>query len=248
MAFDKYLPAVDPQPFQADGTTLGLIVLTAPWLFKTHQTVVLRSGTQPAIQLEVKRVLDGVLYVGPLDQDPKTRTDISAYTVGDSATIEGPEQLKVFVPRDELVPNFDLIDYAFESEPTSALRTLLVDLAGRAIDSTIVAGKRALVVSASVGDVLITYPTTPSIQNVSLPTANTEVAVVLPMGTARYAIRARGSSKLRLGFNVGDTTAGPYFTIQRGVVYSEGDVTVAALTLYVQADLASEVAEVLSWS
>lgn len=158
MAFDKFLAAVAPQSFLADGTTLGLITLDTPWLFKAHQTVVLRSNTQPAVELEVKRVLDGVLYVGPIDRDPKTRTDISNFLVVDGSTIEGTEQLKVFIPQDGLIPNFELEDYAFESEPTDAQRVLIVDLAGRAIDSTLVAGKRALVVNAVVSIALDSVP------------------------------------------------------------------------------------------
>lgn len=249
MAFDKLLAEVPPQPFLADGSQLGLIVIATPWVFKTRQTVVLRSTSIAGVEYQVKRVLDTALFVGPLDNDARSRSDVSAFTVVDSSTIEAVEQLKTFIPRDHIAPNFNIHDYAFESEPTDAERSLLVDLAGRPFDSTIVAGKRALVVSASVGDVLITYPTTPSIQNIDLGTANTETAIPLPAGTARFAVRARGKSIMRLAYMASGTDdPGPYWTIRAGSVYAEGDITVASLTLYLRATNANEVAEITSWS
>lgn len=151
MAFDKLLAEVSPQIFTADGGTLGEITIARPWLFKSRQRVVLRSDVQPTIELQVKRVLSTVLFVGPLDNNDRSRSDVSLYLVVDNATIEGPEQLKVFIPQDELVPGYDLDDLTFESEPTSAKRVLIVDLAGRAIDSTLTGGLRALVTSGGGG-------------------------------------------------------------------------------------------------
>ena len=147
MAFERFLAAVPPQPFTADGTSLGQVTLAIPELFKTGQTVVLRSNSSPAIEVQVKRVLETVLFVGPIDGNVNTRTDISAYTVADVATIEAAEQLKVFIPKDELIPHYTLDELTFESEPTSAKRSILVDLAGRPIDSVLSGGVRRLAVA-----------------------------------------------------------------------------------------------------
>lgn len=148
MAFDRNLPAVPPQSFTSDGSIEGQVTIAVPELFKVRQTVVLGSGTQPSLQLQVKRVVDTVLFVGPVDNDLASRKDISAYLVADSAEIFAIEQQRPMIVDGQ---GYTLEDLEHEEEPTDARRAILVDAAGRKIDSDIVGGKRALVVAATFG-------------------------------------------------------------------------------------------------
>jgi len=143
MALNFKLLAVPPQAFTANGGTLGEVSITRPWLFKTGQSAIIQSTAQPAIQVEVKRVLDTVVYVGPDDGNLETRLDISAYLVADNATISAVEQRRPIIT-DEQAYNIDYYEHA--EEPTVARRSHLVDLAGRSIDSQSVGSLRGLVV------------------------------------------------------------------------------------------------------
>jgi hypothetical protein len=147
MAFERKLEAVSLQPFTANGTTLGQITLADPALFKTRQIVLLVSNTQSVVQLQVKRVDETVLFVGPNDNDLTTRTDISAFLVADVAAISASEQTRPFIVDDQTYPNDD---YEHEEEPTDAKRVVLVDKAGRKIDSEISGGKVVLATSATI--------------------------------------------------------------------------------------------------
>jgi len=143
MALNFKLLAVPPQAFTNNGGTLGEVFINNPWLFKTGQSAIIQSSTQQAIQVEIKRVLDTVLYVGPDDGNLETRLDVSAYLVADNATISAVEQRRPIIT-DEQAYNIDHYEHA--EEPTVARRSHLVDLAGRSIDSKSVGSLRGLVV------------------------------------------------------------------------------------------------------
>lgn len=89
---------------------------------------------------------------------------------------------------------------------------------------------------------------TPLIQNVPLPTAGTEVTHVLPANTKRFAIQLRPGSKatLKLAYTLGQSGT-IYFTIPPNVFHSEEGISAASTTLYIQATLAAQVAEITSW-
>jgi len=121
-----------PVAFSADGGADGLVTVEDVLCFKVKQDIVISSDTQPNLQLEVKRVLSLTqLIVGPrfdsknrrINQLNK-RTDISAYTVADNASIRASEQDKKFIPTE------DMWKAVYEFEPTLALRNLLVDKVG----------------------------------------------------------------------------------------------------------------------
>lgn len=136
MAIEKYWTRQGPIAFIQNGTESGLITVNNVACFKVKQRVVISSDTQPDLQLQIKRIPSLTqIIVGPLKDDKKRniknlnlRTDLSAYTVADNATIRAEEQSKVTIPRD------DIWQAVYEFEPTVALRTLLVDKVGEAFD------------------------------------------------------------------------------------------------------------------
>lgn len=145
--FQRSLPAVPPQLFTSNGSTNGRVTIAKPWLFKFRQRVLIVSNTQPIRELEVKRVEDSFLFVGPTDYDPTTREDISAYTTADAASIYAVEQTRPLFIKNQ---SYTFDDLEHEEEPTVARRSLLVDAGGRPIDSVLVDGRRALAVDATV--------------------------------------------------------------------------------------------------
>jgi hypothetical protein len=126
---EKRLYAVSPQPLIANGTTNGRIEVTnACNLFVVGQIVILKSSTQQPARYKIKRIPDDVTVVlGPEDKPIQNTSDVSAYLVVDSATIESDEQNRPSVPEQEI----ERITYA--EEPTVARRVILVDSCGTMI-------------------------------------------------------------------------------------------------------------------
>jgi hypothetical protein len=170
MAIEKSWTVVAPQPFTADGTTLGEVRLASTAGFKVKQTVGIQSSAQPPIAVQVKRVVSPtLLIVGPLAeslQPPQrqqgnqllsVRSDISAYLVADGAFIYAAEQ-----PKANLKPD-DIWQAVYDQEPAVALRTTQVDQFGNywtpanpfpvAIEGTISIGQVEILGSPS-GDLL----------------------------------------------------------------------------------------------
>jgi hypothetical protein len=184
MAFQHKLPAIPPQPFLANGTVDGQVSIAQPGLFKVGQDVVIGSSVLPSLQAEIKRIVSGIIFVGPIDNNPDSRLDISAYGAG-SSFIFANEQLRPFIPKDELIPNFRLEDYEFEEEPTVARRSILVDAEGEKISVVVVSGVRRLAVDTSVSISSVTI-TQSGIQNVHV------VDVVQVSGVSEQPVRVDG--------------------------------------------------------
>lgn len=88
----------------------------------------------------------------------------------------------------------------------------------------------------------------PQVKNVAVPTANTEVTYVLPAGTKRFSIKLRTPARLQLAYAVG-TSGTEYLTIPYGVKYWEDGIdSTTTVTLYFQANVGSNVAELVIWS
>ena len=100
-------------------------------------------------------------------------------------------------------------------------------------------------VTTSNDDLLVS---TPTISNVTLGSANTESSIALPSGTKKFRLRARGSAKLQLAYNSGNSDS-TYFTIMPGNVYTENHInSTASLTIYIQSNTASATVELVAWS
>lgn len=87
----------------------------------------------------------------------------------------------------------------------------------------------------------------PQITNVTMGAAGTETAVVLPAGTKRYAIKARGNSRLQFSYVSGETNT-TYWTEFPGFTFEEDVVDRANTTVYVEANKNGEVLEIKTWT
>lgn len=145
MALERKLLAVPAQTFTTTGTSDGQITIAKPGLFKARQFVFVGAPSQPTLELEVKRIALGIIFLGPRDNNPETRTNLSAYPSG-MGFIFANEQTRPFIPKDEVIPNYRLEDYEHEEEPTVARRSILVDAEGEKIDVIVTSGVRRLAV------------------------------------------------------------------------------------------------------
>lgn len=129
---ERRIYAVPSTPFTSDGDATGKFTVTDSSIFLVGQIVFLSSNTQSNLELKIKRILpDGTtVFVGPKNKGIHARTDISAYTTADSATITANEQERPNIPEQEI----ERVTY--EEEPTVARRVILVDKNGCRIDSS----------------------------------------------------------------------------------------------------------------
>lgn len=124
MALEKRWTLVPPRPLVSNGSVDGGISVATSIGFFVKQLVILSSGTQPAIQFQVKRVVGNVVYVGDPNKDIFQRSDVSAYLVSSAAAISALEQLRATIPPD------DATRAVFQEEPVVALRTIQIDSYG----------------------------------------------------------------------------------------------------------------------
>lgn len=86
---------------------------------------------------------------------------------------------------------------------------------------------------------------TPTIYNVAVPLAATEVSQTLSLGVKKFLVRVRGHSNLQLAFDPGQSGV-DYISIPSGTTYSEDQVMFSG-TLYFQTNKPSQVVEILEW-
>jgi hypothetical protein len=252
VAFEKLLEAVGATPFTANGTALGRITLAKPWTFKVRQRLTILSDTQAGQEVQVKRVEATVLFVGPLDNNPLTRTNITAFTVADNAVIFASEQVRPNLKEESQAYLPDDLEHS--EEPTNAKRVEVVDPDGRPIDSVFSGGVRRLAVQTqepipitggSGGGGGSTLPDTVDIANLSI-VGTVETSYTFPTNTRRFVIRARTHANLRIALNVGETATN-YLTVRPGGFFVEGDIATASLTIYLLSDV-SVTLEITSWN
>jgi len=238
--FEKRFPSVPPQSLVANGTSLGKLSIPDACAFKVKQQVVLTSLTQQSLRLEVKRVENqNDLFLGPIsDHQHKSsiseRTDISAYTVADSASIYAEEQKRSNIPEQEVER------LTYEEEPTVARRVVIVDKLGDKIDSS-----NPLPVAATV---ILTNVATPSLFNVSCPNAGVEYSQLLPNNTAQIQLKARNSqAKLQLAW-ISGTTSTTFLTLTPGSIYTLDSVKLTNKTVYFNSSKDNTIVEILTWA
>lgn len=88
--------------------------------------------------------------------------------------------------------------------------------------------------------------TTPTIYNVSAPTANTEVSQALNANVKQIMIRVRGNARAKIAF-VATESATNYFSLPAGATLTLDKLS-ASVTLYMQTDKNTQVIEVLEWT
>jgi hypothetical protein len=132
MFIEKKRKSVSPRLFTANGTADGLVTVADARDFFVKQKVHIKSNTLPnPKQLEIKRfVTNNSFKVGPIGDNIRAITDISAYLVADSATISADEQDRPGIKPDEI----QRATYA--EEPIVAKRVIMVDEFGNYYNST----------------------------------------------------------------------------------------------------------------
>lgn len=248
MAREKHWPAVAPVPFTIDGTVNGIMGVADARPYYVKQLVVLASNTQPAKEFQVKRIVGNLITLGLPTKDINQFSDISAYQVADNASLTvAREQPRPAIPPDQAARA------AFEEEPTVAWRTLLVDEYGEPWDSD---NPLPVDVIVDVGDVNFPTADTPAIQNIDIPSAGVETAVVVPANTKgfRCALRSGDATlqpgRMHLAFTVGETLTN-YLTITGGCWYippADLGIGAAPLTFYVRTFRDNQTLELESWS
>ena len=89
--------------------------------------------------------------------------------------------------------------------------------------------------------------------NIPMLTANTEYSYTLPQGCNRFSLKLRGTSATLKMF-IGDSSqtglsGTTYMTIPANTIYYENDInSVYGTTLFVQANEAAQVAELILWN
>lgn len=86
---------------------------------------------------------------------------------------------------------------------------------------------------------------TPTIYNVSVPLANTEVSQALSAETKKFSIRVRGVAKLKISYTSGQSGTN-YWTVFPGTVYME-DMLNFSGSLYFQTNLPAMTVEIVEW-
>lgn len=141
MAVEQKWLAVAPELFTADGSSLGVIKVLDTAGFKVKQRAVVSAVGLPDIQVQIKRVVSSTqMIVGPLPEQLQpafrqqgnqlltVRTDLSAYTLLNSAYVYAEEQEKSKLKID------DIWSAVYEQEPTVAIRVVDVDKYGNFYD------------------------------------------------------------------------------------------------------------------
>ena len=88
--------------------------------------------------------------------------------------------------------------------------------------------------------------TTPFIDTLNVPLANTEVPYTLPTNTKRFKIQNRDNGLIRLSYISGFTT--DFWSIFPGDVFEEDWINLVSLTIYVESNKPLQTLEILSWS
>lgn len=86
--------------------------------------------------------------------------------------------------------------------------------------------------------------TTPTIYNLSMPVANTEYSQVLADGTKKITVRARTKAEIKIYFSSGSSE---WITLKGGAVFSEENLDLSGVTIYLQSNVGSQMAEILEW-
>lgn len=91
----------------------------------------------------------------------------------------------------------------------------------------------------------IEQATAPTIYNVTVVSANTEISHTLSDNTKSFLIRVRGHSTLKLAFNSGESGTN-YFTVAAGSNYLAEGLNFSG-NIYFQTNKASQIVEILEW-
>lgn len=149
-AIEKFWPAVAPQAFIANGTSLGVVTLADTSGFKVKQQIVISATGLPDLNVKIMRFISPTkFYVGPVNptagQGLTARTNIALYTTALNAFAYAQEQPKVTLKPD------DIIQAVYRQEPGTTIGVEIDDQYGNPIDAVTGSdGKNRLAVDAEV--------------------------------------------------------------------------------------------------
>lgn len=104
--------------------------------------------------------------------------------------------------------------------------------------STIASTVRAKIVTA----------TNPVIYNLTMATAGNEYYQLLSPATKKILVKTRDrTARLRIAFISGDTSS-TWITVEPGAVYFEENLDLNGVTIYLQTNKDSQIAEILEWT
>ena len=93
----------------------------------------------------------------------------------------------------------------------------------------------------------ISKATQPTIYNLSMPLANTEYSQALSSHTRKIMIKTRDrTAQLRIAF-VATNTATIFITIEGGAIYSEENLDLEGVTIYLRSNKSTQTVEILEW-
>ena len=222
---ERLWPTVIQTPISITGWK---VTVTSTAGIKVHQSATLSKPGQESLEFEVKRVLNKTeLLLGIKGQGQPATSGITQFNGG---TFIVNEQSR------NKLGDSPIARAVYEEEPTIAIRTILVDQFGTIIDSvTDNSGTNRLAVDASVTVDLKTVKNL-EVQNITIPTANTEYTLVLPANIFRFMFRVRGSAaNVKLAFSPG-ASGTTYFQNQRGNIFDSGELNTGAYNVYYQVD------------
>ena len=88
----------------------------------------------------------------------------------------------------------------------------------------------------------------PTVTNITMTAADTEYAFALPTNTRKFSIRVRLHDNAAPVLRVYYVSGGPdYVSISPGTMYSEADLALSGITVYMQCSLPARVVEIVSW-
>ena len=232
MALENDWQQIPPVLITRDSPVSGGVAIDRAYGFRVAMLVTIKGNTLPNLNCQVKRVENGIVYVGHIGPQFKDFIDVSAYTVALGSTIEATEQIKQVLPED------DQDNDRYERGPVNADRVVLVDTDGDLYDD-----KNPIPVE----DVVISI-NKPTITNVAAPFANTEVSLTIPKTARKFFVQVRnGLAKAQISY-VMNNSGSEFITVQYGCYYEEKNLNLDSdLYLYIQTNMPNQTLELLVW-
>lgn len=87
----------------------------------------------------------------------------------------------------------------------------------------------------------------PAIYNLSMPLAGTEYSQIISANAKQIMVRMRVKGRAQIAFTSGNSGT-IFFTLEPGCVYSQENLDLEGVTIYLQSNQAGQVAEILEWT
>lgn len=87
----------------------------------------------------------------------------------------------------------------------------------------------------------------PAIHNLSMPLAGTEYSQVISANAKQIMVRMRVKGRAQIAFASGNSGT-LFFTLEPGCVYSQENLDLEGVTIYLQSNVPNQVAEILEWT